>query len=179
MGRTGQEVAEIICRELDLPITVDQYLELINEEYIKVFENVQFMPGAEELVKHLHKNSIPIAIATSSKRSTFELKTKNLKNIFNLFEHILIASDDLEITRGKPDPQTFLVCASRFANKPKDMSNVLVFEDSPSGVKSAMSAGMQCVWVPDPRIDRNLAKSTLVLDSLFHFRTELFNLPKF
>lgn len=149
MGRTGQESAEIICRELQLPITPDQYLEQINEEYSKVFSNgVSFMSGAEELVKHLHKNSIPIAIATSSKRSTFEMKTRKLKHIFNLFEPILIASDDPEITRGKPDPQTFLVCASRFAVKPNDMSNVLVFEDSPAGVKAAMSAGMQCVSIP-------------------------------
>lgn len=179
MGRTGYEAAQVVVNELKLPISVEEYIDEVTIEYDKVFNDVQMMPGAERLVKHLYNHKIPIAIATSSKRATFELKTRNLKHIFNLFDHILVASDDPEITRGKPDPQTFLVAANRFTIKPQDNSYVLVFEDSPMGVQAAMSAGMQCVWVPDPKIDKSIANPTLTLSSLEQFKPELFDLPPF
>ena len=37
---------------------------------------------------------------------------------------------------------------ARFDLKPKSMSNVLVFEDAPAGVRAGISAGCQVVWVP-------------------------------
>lgn len=180
IGRTGKDSAKLVVEELNLPITPQQYMEELDIEYTKVFDNVPFMPGAKELVFHLHKHNIPMAIATSSKRTTFEMKTKNLKDIFKLFHHILICSDDPDISRGKPDPQSYQVCASRFTdNKPKSMSNVLVFEDAPAGVEAGIGAGCQVVWVPEPRLDRKLAKPTLTLNSLKEFKPELFGLPKF
>ena len=47
------------------------------------------------------------------------------------------------------------------------------------GVQAAMSAGMQCVWIPDPRIDKSIANPTLTLSSLEQFKPELFDLPPF
>lgn len=179
MGTTGQDSARTITSELNLGITPEEYIEELEQEYLKVFDNVPFMPGAEELVRHFHKHNIPIAIATSSKTHTFEMKTKHLKHIFNLFHHILICSDDPEVKRGKPAPDSYQVCVSRFDVKPVSMQNVLVFEDAPAGVQAGLSAGCQVVWVPDPVIPRHLAKPTLTLNSLLEFRPELFGLPKF
>ncbi|OTF74689.1 hypothetical protein BLA29_002171, partial [Euroglyphus maynei] len=152
MGRINPEGAQIIINELQLPLTVDEYTRQVDEEYRKVFANyVPLMPGAERLIRHLHRHRIPIAVATSSKAFAFDLKTKHHEELFKLFHHILIASNDPEIVRGKPDPQTFLVCARRFDEpKVENFSNVLVFEDSVAGVQAANAAGMQSVWVPDP-----------------------------
>ena len=96
-----------------------------------------------------------------------------------MFDHIVLASEDPEIQHGKPDPQTFLVCAARFSNPPQDMSQVLVFEDSTSGVEAANRAGMKSVWVPDPRMPKDTVKPFLLLDSLEDFRPEDFHLPAF
>ena len=180
MGRTGAEGSQIIINDLSLPLTLDQYAEQVDQEFRKVFSNyVPFMPGAERLVRHLHANKIPIAVATSSKGFTFELKTKPHKEFFKLFHHIVIASDDPEITQGKPDPQTFLVCASRFENPPKDTSTCLVFEDSTAGVEAANRAGMKSIWVPDPRMPKDAASPFLTLNSLEEFKPEQFGLPPF
>lgn len=39
----------------------------------------------------------------------------------------------------------------RFSIKPKDPSNVLVFEDAPNGGRAAVAADMKCVMVPDEK----------------------------
>lgn len=45
-----------------------------------------------------------------------------------------------------------------------------MFEDAPNGVKAAKSAGMRCVMVPHPEIDRDLCQDAdQVIDSLEKF----------
>lgn len=56
----------------------------------------------------------------------------------------------------------------------------LAFEDAPNGVLAAISAGMQCIMVPEDIIPEERTKeATLVLKSLNDFKPELFGLPAF
>lgn len=75
--------------------------------------------GAERLVQHLYNNKVPIAIATSSAQEMVTVKTEKRKDIFNLFHHIVCAGSDPEVKNGKPAPDVFLICASRFPDSPK------------------------------------------------------------
>lgn len=86
------------------------------------------MPGAKELVLHLHKHNIPIAVATSASETATEVKTSHLRDLFNLFNHKVCGSSDPDVKQGKPAPDIFLVCASRFPDKP-DPSQVSVIEN--------------------------------------------------
>ncbi|KAI2797441.1 Pseudouridine-5'-phosphatase [Blomia tropicalis] len=179
-GVPGLQNAELMINELKLPLTIEQYNVLYQSECNRLFsEPIDLMPGAEALIRHLHRNQIPIAIATSTRRTNYDMKTLRHKELFSLFDHIVIASDDPEIERGKPDPQPFLVCASRFKDKPTDMSKILVFEDSISGIQAANLAGMKSVWIPDPRIVNSTISCFLKLDSLEQFKPELVGLPPF
>jgi pseudouridine-5'-monophosphatase len=140
------------------------------------------MPGAERLIKHLSSKNVPIAIATGSSQSGFERKTGHIGEILRKpFHHHVYAGSDPEVKRGKPHPDVFLVAAKRFDKPPSDMKNVLVFEDAVNGVKAALAAGMQVVFVPDKKIDLSSVdiKPTQTLDSLERFKPELFALPQF
>ncbi|UYV81162.1 HDHD1 [Cordylochernes scorpioides] len=179
MGMAALSAATAIVQGLELPLTPEHYLDLIEQEYVNVFPRSKLLPGVEKLVRHLHSHDIPIAIATSSKRSSYELKTAHHAPVFDLFHHVVCGSSDPEVKVGKPAPDTFLVCAQRF-NDGVDPSKVLVLEDSPIGITAAKAAGMQAVMIPDPRFSGHLSNlADLVLPSMENFQPELFGLPPY
>lgn len=185
MGTKPLEGA-IICLE-KLGLTGQIKPEDFVTEYETVMKKnchkIKMMPGAEKLIKHLSNKNIPIAIATGSAQSGFERKTGHIGEILRKpFHHHVFAGSDDEVKRGKPYPDVFLVAAKRFKEPvPKDMAKVLVFEDAVNGVKAALAAGMQVVFVPDKRLDLSTVsvKPTLMLESLEQFKPELFGLPPF
>uniref|UniRef100_A0A131YQD2 pseudouridine 5'-phosphatase n=1 Tax=Rhipicephalus appendiculatus TaxID=34631 RepID=A0A131YQD2_RHIAP len=179
MGTAGSESTRIIIDRLQLPLTVEELEAELHQMHRELFPTAQLMPGAERLVSHLQRSGVPIAVATSSKRDSFELKTSRHKELFAKFHHIVCGGDDAEVPRGKPHPDIFLVATGKFENAPPP-EKVLVFEDSPNGVLAAVAAGMQVVMVPDPRVDEDSRKSaTLCLNSLEDFKPELFGLPPY
>ncbi|KFM82659.1 Pseudouridine-5'-monophosphatase, partial [Stegodyphus mimosarum] len=179
MGKVADDAARTMIEELQLPITVQEYHDACAALSDELFLQTEVLPGVERLVKHLHANSVPIAIATSSKKKTYDLKVTNHKELISMFHHVVCGSNNPDVKQGKPAPDIFLVCASRFDDKPPP-EKVLVFEDAPNGVQAAKAAGMQVVMIPDPRMDREFCDgATLVLPSMECFRPELFGLPPF
>lgn len=133
------------------------------------------MPGALSLVETLKKKGIPMAVGTSSARNVFEMKSKKLQDFYTNF-HSIVCGD--EVSQGKPSPDIFLECLSRFPTPPHP-ANCLVFEDAWNGVLAARAAGMQVVWIPDERTDVSIAatnEEVKVLASLTEFNPKLFGL---
>ncbi|XP_060524080.1 pseudouridine-5'-phosphatase-like isoform X2 [Cylas formicarius] len=179
LGTAEPETASIIIRECQLPISHEEFLVEYRAKMKEELKNPMLMPGAEKLVEHLSKKGVPIAVATSSSMDSYEIKTQNHRNLFKYFNHVVCASSDPEVEHGKPAPDIFLVCASRFPDKPS-ASKCLVLEDAPNGVKGALAAGMQAVLVPAEEVSDELRKpATLVIKSLEDFKPELFGLPPF
>jgi beta-phosphoglucomutase-like phosphatase (HAD superfamily) len=82
-----------------------------------------------------------------------------------------------EVERGKPEPDIFLLAASRLAVAAADC---VVLEDSEPGVRAALAAGMMPIMVPDLHgpSENLLAREPLVLPSLHHVRAHLALLPR-
>jgi beta-phosphoglucomutase-like phosphatase (HAD superfamily) len=51
------------------------------------------------------------------------------------------------VEQGKPNPEIYLLVSNELGVTPEEC---LVIEDSPSGVKAAISAGMWCIAVTTP-----------------------------
>ncbi|GJQ68874.1 hypothetical protein Trydic_g6070 [Trypoxylus dichotomus] len=179
LGTPEKDTAKIAIKELGLPITVDEFIEIYREKVAKELKHPPLLPGAEKLIRHLYEHEIPIALATSSSKFTMDVKTQYYQKLFSMFNHQVLGSTDPDVKYGKPAPDIFLVCASRFDDNPKPQ-HCLVFEDAPNGVKAARSAGMQVVMVPTKEVSEELKKpATLVLNSLTEFRPEVFGLPPY
>ena len=169
-GTTAINSAQTIIDRLDLPITAREYLTQRNKILYPLYATAKTFPGAVELIEHLAQHNIPQAIATSSSRQNFELKTVGHQDWLKYFE-LFTFGDDPEIGRGKPAPDIFLLTAKRLNAKPK---NCLVFEDSLSGMQAAIAAKMSVVVIPDPVFDKKIfSAADLVLNSIAEFEPKM------
>ena len=152
VGRPSIESARYLVEALELPISPKEYLTQREEIFQTRMPEAQPMPGAQELVRDLRERGVPMAVASSSHRKIFALKTRRHGDWFALFDHIVLG-DDPRIQQGKPAPDIFLLAASELGADPH---SCLVFEDAPAGVEAALAAGMVVISVPDPALDSTL-----------------------
>ena len=118
------------------------------------------MPGLLELLAALETAGIPKAIATSSGRRLTEACLTPFR-LASRFRFILTSED---ITRGKPDPEIYLLAAQRLGVPPAEM---LVLEDSHNGCRAAAAAGAFTVAVPGEHSRRqDFSAANLVIGSL-------------
>lgn len=184
MGTKPMEGAQICLERLGLTgqVKPEDFVKEYEAELHKNCHKIKLMPGAERLIKHLSNKNVPIAIATGSSNAGFEKKTAHIGDILRKpFHHHVFAGSDPNVKHGKPHPDVFEEAAKRFKKPPKEPQDVLVFEDAVNGVKAALAAKMQVVFVPDKRLDLSAVtiKPTVTIDSLENFRPELFGLPPF
>lgn len=116
LGSTEKRSCEVCVTDLKLDVSLEQFISEFRILSQKRLGNVQLMPGAEKLIKHLHANKVPICVATSSGEESVAIKTKNRGEVFKLFHHITKGTDP-EVNEGKPAPDIFLLAASRFEPK--------------------------------------------------------------
>ncbi len=168
MGRRAEVSARILVEALALPITPEEYLEMRGEILLKLFPTAKPRPGAKEITAKGKSLGIKQAVATSTSRDNYELKTGHHRDWFTTFD-LIITGDDKELHRGKPAPDIFLLAAARLGAEP---AQCLVFEDSPMGVEAAKAAGMKTVAIPDRSIGIEIgqfAEADLILNSLEEF----------
>jgi HAD superfamily hydrolase (TIGR01509 family) len=130
-----------------------------------VAARLSLKPGAAELLDTLDELRLPRAIATSNSHKTAHqhLTVHDLVERF----HEIVADGDY--AAGKPAPDPYLKAAERLGVEPRFC---LALEDSHNGVRSASSAGMMTIMVPDllAPTDEIRELCTFVLDDLHAVR---------
>jgi pseudouridine-5'-monophosphatase len=159
MGRSPLEGATWLIQALELPMTAQQYLDERQHHLERLFSKCPCVPGAATLVAALRARGIRLALATSSERSLFQLKTKE-HSWFNAFEYV-VCGDDPRLSRSKPAPDIFLLASAGLNISPE---SCVVFEDSAAGVQAAVAAGMRVIArLEAPTTATDLAQATQIL----------------
>ena len=111
----------------------DWYLDLV-----KLMTPKEVLPGVAKFLTDLRKADIKIALGSASKNSKLILERINMLDYFDAI------IDGNNITKGKPDPQVFLMGAEATGTLP---SECVVFEDAVAGIQAAKAGGMKAIGV--------------------------------
>ena len=120
---------------------------------------VEALPGVRELLDALDEASVPRAVVTSTPRQNLDLILASL-GLSDRFQ-ALVAEEDA--SKGKPDPEGFLVAARRLGAEP---AGCIVIEDAPAGLRAAKAAGMRAIGVTTTHPAPELGDADLVVGSL-------------
>jgi HAD superfamily hydrolase (TIGR01509 family) len=136
IGMSGGLFIHALQREtgvaLDEP-TSQRLRTLHAEAYLRRHESVVPLPGARELVAHLHQRGVPFAIATSGARHT----AGSAIALLDLPDDVPVITRDL-VARAKPDPHLFLAAAQALGVDPV---HCFVVGDSVWDLLAAQRAG--------------------------------------
>lgn len=127
---------------VDLP--ADEIVErLLDGVIARLHRKIPWRPGARELLADLNEAGVPCALVTMSWRRFADPVLAALPPRSFV---ATITGDEVPRGRGKPHPDPYLIGADACGVAPQDC---LAIEDSPTGVRSALSAGCRVIGVPN------------------------------
>jgi HAD superfamily hydrolase (TIGR01509 family) len=142
-GLLGAELEARLIGDLGADFPVAAYFAAMSARLEPLLTaGVPLKAGAIELLEALSQHGVPLAVATSMKRSDARHHLE-INGISDFFLDV-VGRDD--VARGKPNPDLHLQAASRLAVAPRDC---FVLEGSFNGVRAAHAAGAMTIMVPD------------------------------
>lgn len=103
-------------------------------------QDLQPLAGSPKVIEWMQTQHLQRAIVTNAPRENAHFMLQVLGWI-DLFPLVVLAE---ELPRGKPDPLPYQTALQRVGVQPDE---ALVFEDSPSGITSAVAAGIATVAI--------------------------------
>jgi len=158
-----------LCKSLDRPFSRDDFAATFGQRNPEIFRHlfgerfgdselddlgfrkeelyrsaarsgVDLLPGVRQLLEGLKEAGFRQAIGSSAPRANVDLIV-DITRSGHLFDACSCSEDT---TRGKPDPQVFLVAAQKLGVPPE---RCVVVEDAVAGVEAARAGGMKCIAV--------------------------------
>ncbi|HEV3093091.1 MAG TPA: HAD family hydrolase [Solirubrobacteraceae bacterium] len=137
------DVVSIAERELGRTLP-DDWLERYESRRADAFRaKLMPVPGAAETVLRVSAAGVGVCVASQGKLSKTRLSLE-LTGLSDLFSPSALFSA-YSVPRGKPHPDVFLHAAAAMGVQPQ---RCVVVEDSPSGVRAAIAAGMRAIGYP-------------------------------
>ncbi len=140
-GKDTKELFEIEVGSSDLYNELSEKTKVIFNEHIENL-GMPIKPGAYMLLEYLRANRYKIGLASSSSVRTI-MKCLEIGKMTEYFQ-VIVGGDMVE--KSKPNPEIFLLACEKLGVKP---NRVVAIEDSLNGLKSARSAGMRTIMIPD------------------------------
>lgn len=132
-GRRAIETMNLVGPDLPQPATVEEFLR----EEALLTDGIVEIPGAGEMLRQLPANRWAVVTSATCAMAESRMRSAGLP-----IPEVLIGAD--LVTKGKPDPEAFLMAAARLGVAPE---RCLVVEDSTAGIAGGKAAGMQVLGV--------------------------------
>ena len=132
---------------------------------------VKLRPGVQKALNVFDKQHLKMAIASSNYQAVVD-KFVWLTGIRQYFKFRLSYKDVVENKlKPKPAPDIYLMAQTKL-NVPKE--NLLIFEDSSTGVAAAKNTGINCVMIPDLKTPTQTDKDyALIYDNFDNFLSQV------
>lgn len=139
--------SEAVCRHLLDEAVGEAQRDLVLQRSHALYDavvaaGVPHRPGIIEMLDFLRSRGIPRAVATSTRRP-LALRKLEASQLLPYFDAVCTSSD---VEHPKPAPDVYLLAARTLGIEPV---RCLVLEDSPTGVRAALAAGMHPIQIPD------------------------------
>ncbi len=142
MGMSAPEWSAYLHEEAAVPDEPAAINRDVVERMLEAYRrDLPLLPGAVEAVRRAAV-AFPLALASSSNREVFE----EVFELAGLAECFRATVSSEEVERGKPAPDVYLEAARRLEVPPERCTAV---EDSHAGIRSAKSAGLRVVAIPN------------------------------
>lgn len=144
LGRSTAESKKICMEKLPANFPYDEMQQKLKENFNTSLAEggMPVKPGVYLMLEYLKANRYPVGLASSStmKSIMHHLEEANMTEYFSV-----IAGGDC-VEKGKPQPDIYQYVLDKMNMEGK---NVIVFEDSPNGLKAATAANLKAVMIPD------------------------------
>ena len=141
LGMSEQDELEVFKQKLGWSyVNYFMFKKLVEKQ--KPSGTPKVKQGVEKLLENLQKEGYIIALVSSNTIQNIEYNLFST-GLFKYFDHIISGE---EVKHSKPNPEIYQLALTRMGLKPMDC---LVLEDSPNGIKSAVSAGIDAYMIED------------------------------
>ena len=107
-------------------------------EYVNKMTPDEILPGVLSVLDFLDKKGVKFALGSASKNASLILEK------VGLLDRFCALVDGNDVSKAKPDPEVFLIGASKLK---KDPENCIVVEDAIAGIQAANKAKMLSIGI--------------------------------
>ena len=171
-GRLNPDIVKDLLPQLD-PEQEPAFSQQKEARFRAAAQNLQPTPGLVTLMQSAYQQSIPMAVVTNAPRpnAEFMLTVLQLPHDFD----VVVIADDLP--RGKPDPLPYQTALQQLGVA---ATTALAFEDSTTGIRSAVAAGLTTIGIASTHRPDQLYKlgAALVVPDFTDTRLQQWGLPQ-
>ncbi|MFK3845815.1 HAD family hydrolase [Stenotrophomonas sp. NPDC078853] len=143
VGLGERDCLQLLQRHIDDGARIDALLAHCHALYdARTHDGLPLRPGILELLELLKEHGVPRAVATSTRQPRASRKLA-ASGLLHYFDTVVTSSD---VQHPKPAPDIYLLAAQRLGKEP---THCLALEDSPTGTRAALAAGMTTIQIPD------------------------------
>jgi beta-phosphoglucomutase len=124
--------------------------------------NIEMAEGLERVLKSLLDKDMKLGIATSAPSANVDFVLGNT----NLHIYFDVVVDSSMVSKGKPDPEIYLMAAEQMGLLPEQC---IVVEDSIAGVKAGKAAGMKVIAITTTSAREKLGDADKIIDHFNEF----------